>query len=40
MQLVFEGSGGMALEDIVREEVMELINLLKAKVDAHGRKLW
>ena len=30
----------MALEDLVREEVMELIDLFKEKVGANGTKLW
>ena len=30
----------MALEDLVREEVMELIDLFKEKVGTTGTKLW
>ena len=36
----FQGRSGMALEDLVREEVMELIDLFKEKVGANGTKLW
>ena len=34
-----QGRSGMALEDLVREEVMELIDLFKEKVGANGTKL-
>ena len=37
---VSQGRSGMALEDLVREEVMELIDLFKEKVGTTGTKLW
>ena len=37
---VIKGRSGMALEDLVREEVMVLIDLFKEKVGANGTKLW
>ena len=38
--VLHKGRSGMALEDLVREEVMELIDLFKEKVGANGTKLW
>ena len=40
MRDISQGRSGVALEDLVREEVMELHDLLKEKVGATGTKMW
>ena len=37
---IWQGRSGASLEDLVREEVMELHDLLKEKVGATGTKMW